>query len=145
MVKIELIQRSNTVISTSGSSIRTSQKLNAMSCDPRLAPTRIQLQAGVLVGTCAVLLHRPSGHGWWRSRGFYDGSLKVAGGTPRLRSGVRFGPRTRHLSQETTGNEAQTSLVLVTTNREGAPAESGAPLGGLSINTRFDPIKRRRS
>ena len=107
-------------------------------------PMSLQVRAGLVIGTCiaAHLLNR-----FPRTfRGPIPGASEYGrrGRQTRLTSRTlentrRQAPVPTDAASSSQGNhDAQTSLVLVTTNREGAPAASGAPLRGLLSDVSFD-------
>ena len=151
MVKLDPIYGNTTYENTSECLVRADSEQETrmlVFCPP---PT--QIQAGIIIGTCvaAHLLRRRWGPGRGPIRGA-SGSLENARRRSRrtpsglLSDGHWHRSPSVEANPPTRGqNDAQTSLVLVTTNREGAPAVSGAPRRGLPGNAGFDSITRRRS
>ena len=106
-------------------------------------PMPLQVRAGLVIGTCvaAHLLNRFPGtfRGPIRGVSGYSGRGKRSRPTPRsLDDACRKPTQTKATCSSQEDHDAQTSLVLVTTNREGAPAVSGAPRRGLPSDVGFD-------
>lgn len=107
-------------------------------------PMPLQVRAGLVIGTCVAA------HLLNRFPGTFRGPIRGASGCGRR--GKRSWPTPRSLDNacpptptqakaacsSQSNHDAQTSLVLVTTNREGAPAVAGAPQRGLLSDVSFD-------